>query len=80
MTIRDISNEHLTYFKLFCPVSKQILEAFARAEKKKKPSPVEMFKDVYAELPVHLQKQMNEMKEHVKQYKEHYPVDNFEPM
>ena len=58
----------------------QVLEAFTKAEKKKKPNPELMFEDVYHELPRHLQKQMEEMKQHVLQHKEHYPVDIFEPM
>jgi hypothetical protein len=58
----------------------QVLQAVARAEKKKKPTPVELFTDVYAEMPIHLQKQMNSMKEHVMRHKKHYPVDKFEPM
>ena len=57
-----------------------MLEAFAKAEKKKKPNPNLMFEDVYNELPKHLQKQMTEMRQHVSQHKEHYPVDIFEPM
>lgn len=70
--------EYITHELLFFDI--QILEAFARAEKKKKPTPVELFRDVYAEMPTHLQKQLNSMKEHVMHNKEHYPVDNFEPM
>ena len=58
----------------------KILEAFARAEKKKKPTPVEMFHDVYAELPVHLKQQIESMKSHVQNNKEHYALDSFEPM
>ena len=58
----------------------QILEAFARAEKKKKPTPVEMFRDVYAELPLHLQRQTESMKSHVQRNSEHYSLNNFEPM
>ena len=58
----------------------QILESFNRAEKKLKPRPDEMFYDVYKEMTPHLEKQMAEMKKHVAQYKEHYPVDNYEKM
>lgn len=39
-----------------------------------------MFKDVYKEMTPQLQKQMDEMKKHVKQYKEHYPLDQYEKM
>ena len=33
---------------------------------------------MYKELPIHLEKQLSEMKKHVEQYKEHYPVDAYE--
>ena len=56
----------------------QVLEAFNRAEKLKKPKPTEMFFDVYKELPKHLEKQMNEMKKHATEYKEHYQLNNYE--
>ncbi|KAL8622837.1 hypothetical protein ACOMHN_026958 [Nucella lapillus] len=59
---------------------KRVMKAFAEAEPRKRPSPEEMFHDVYAELPPHLEQQMNEMKEHVKQHKEHYPLEQYEPM
>ena len=58
----------------------QILEAFARAEQRKKPSPVVMFDDVYSELPTHLQRQKDELKQHIAQYQDHYALDNFEPI
>ncbi len=58
----------------------QVLEAFAKAEKKRKPNPELMFDDVYDKLPKHLEKQKKEMVEHVMQNKEHYPMDSFKPM
>jgi len=58
----------------------QVLEAFARAERKKKPSPVIMFDDVYDELPSQIRRQREEMKQHIMQYGGHYPVDSFEPL
>lgn len=57
----------------------QIMEAFAAAEKRLKPSPRHMFTDVYHDVPPHLQKQYNEMKAHVNKYSEHYPLKNHEP-
>jgi len=57
---------------------KQVLEAFNSAEKKKKPNIMEMFKDVYDEMPLHLQKQQDSLTEHLQQYQEHYPVGNFD--
>lgn len=58
---------------------KSILEAFAKAEKKKKPSPSLMFSDVYAEIPSNLVEQEKQMRQHVEKYKEHYPVDRYDP-
>ncbi|XP_014664753.1 PREDICTED: 2-oxoisovalerate dehydrogenase subunit alpha, mitochondrial-like isoform X2 [Priapulus caudatus] len=59
--------------------SKQmILTAFAQAEKLKKPPITESFKDVYAEMPPHIRRQMNEVKQHIAKYKDHYPIENFE--
>lgn len=61
--------------------SKQrVLEAFNKAEKTLRPNPEEMFHDVYDKLPKSLQKQMMEMKAHVKQYKDQYPVNAYEKM
>lgn len=57
---------------------KMIIQSFSKAEQKKKPSPTEMFTDVYKELPRNLEKQLAEMKEHLSKYKDHYPVDTFE--
>lgn len=58
---------------------KSIMETFAKAEKKKKPSPSLMFSDVYAQTPPNLVKQEEEMRAHVEKYKEHYPVDKYDP-
>ncbi|XP_033127978.1 2-oxoisovalerate dehydrogenase subunit alpha, mitochondrial-like [Anneissia japonica] len=57
---------------------RQVMEGFQAAEKLKKPSPTQMFLDVYDEPPKRLQEQLTEMKNHVEQYKEHYPVKTFE--
>ncbi|OWF40037.1 2-oxoisovalerate dehydrogenase subunit alpha, mitochondrial-like [Mizuhopecten yessoensis] len=54
---------------------KDIMEAFAKAEKRKRPNPEFLFTDVYDDVPPHLQKQMDEMKQHVAKYPQHYPVD-----
>ncbi|XP_076069867.1 2-oxoisovalerate dehydrogenase subunit alpha, mitochondrial-like [Oratosquilla oratoria] len=56
---------------------RQVMQAFARAEKRLKPNWKEMFTDVYAEVPEHIQSQMQYMVEHVKEYEEHYPVKNY---
>lgn len=57
---------------------KQVLEALTKAEKKKKPSPSEMFSDVYAEIPLHLKKQYEEVQRHVENYPKEYNVERFE--
>eukprot|EP00096_Caligus_rogercresseyi_P015161 TRINITY_DN7601_c0_g1_i2.p1 TRINITY_DN7601_c0_g1~~TRINITY_DN7601_c0_g1_i2.p1 ORF type:complete len:435 (+),score=114.99 TRINITY_DN7601_c0_g1_i2:89-1393(+) len=56
---------------------KQVLEAFAKAEKELKPPLKEMFIDVYDELTPQLQSQMKEMEAHVELYKEHYPLKSY---
>jgi len=56
---------------------KQVLEAFARAEKKQKPNWKEMFTEVYDEMPKDLRKQMEEMEKHVDMYKDQYPLKNY---
>ena len=56
------------------------MEAFARAEKKKRPNPELLFTDVYDQMPPRIHKQMEDMKSHCTQYKEHYPLDLHEPM
>lgn len=57
-----------------------VMEAFARAEKKKRPNPELLFSDVYDEMPPRIHKQMEDMKSHCTQYKEYYPLDSHEPM
>lgn len=58
---------------------KQIMKAFAESEKRLKPSPTNMFTEVYHDVPLHLQRQLNELKQHIKKYPEHYPLSNHEP-
>lgn len=55
------------------------MESFAKAEKRKKPNPTELFKDVYEEIPLHLQKQMDSLKEHLSKNEDKYPTQNYEP-
>lgn len=52
----------------------QILEAFSKAEKLKKPRIAEMFNDVYDELPWNLKEQMGQLKEALDQYPEAFPT------
>ena len=51
------------------------------AEKRRKPSPTLMLTEVYAEMPVRLRKQHEQMRAHVANYAEHYsntfaPIDD----
>ncbi|XP_041352910.1 2-oxoisovalerate dehydrogenase subunit alpha, mitochondrial-like isoform X2 [Gigantopelta aegis] len=59
---------------------KMVMKAFAAAEPRKKPNPEYLFTDVYDKVPPHLQEQLKEMKKHVQQYKEHYPLEQHEKM
>ncbi|XP_012276024.1 2-oxoisovalerate dehydrogenase subunit alpha, mitochondrial isoform X2 [Orussus abietinus] len=56
---------------------KEILSAFAEAEKKPKPLWTELFTDVYHDMPNHIRKQMESMKNHLKEYSDHYPLNAF---
>ena len=48
---------------------------FIEAEREQKPNPSLMFSEVYDELPVHLQKQKEQMWVHVHNYPSNYPLD-----
>jgi len=54
------------------------MDSFGKSEKVLKLAPSEMFADVYKEMPKHIQKQQKEMKEHLAEYGEHYPLSTFE--
>jgi 2-oxoisovalerate dehydrogenase E1 component alpha subunit len=57
---------------------RRVMEAFARAEKKLKPNVGHMFGDVYDAIPKNLEEQFDSLVKHVDQYKEHYPLKNFD--
>lgn len=57
---------------------KTVLECVARAEKVKYCKPSEMFNDVFDKRTPLLDKQMNEMLEHIKAQKAHYPMELYE--
>lgn len=57
---------------------KKVMETFVKAEAKMKPRIELLFEDVYDEMPENLKAQYNELIEHLKNYKEHYPVKNFD--
>ncbi|GAA6151135.1 thiamine pyrophosphate-dependent dehydrogenase E1 component subunit alpha [Pseudoteredinibacter isoporae] len=53
---------------------KEVLDTLKRVEKKDMPGLDELISDVYDTPPVHLQKQFDELKEHIAKYPENYPV------
>uniref|UniRef100_H2Z8B6 2-oxoisovalerate dehydrogenase subunit alpha n=1 Tax=Ciona savignyi TaxID=51511 RepID=H2Z8B6_CIOSA len=72
------TEEEETALKADC--KKQVIEAFAAAEKRLKPSPSVVFTDVYDEMPPHLQRQQQQMREHITAHKQHYPLKRHEPL
>lgn len=56
------------------------MKCINESEKTKYCDPLEMFKDIYDKPTAELNKQMEEFKEHVKIYKEHYPLNKYEKM
>ena len=54
------------------------MDCFHKAEKLKRAKPTEMFEDVYDVLPLHLQRQKKELVDHLKLYKNEYPLELFE--
>ncbi|CAD6234264.1 GSCOCG00007699001-RA-CDS [Cotesia congregata] len=58
---------------------KEFMTEFAIGEKKSKPHWKELFSDVYQDMPPHIEKQMLTMEEHLKEYGEHYPLNDFQP-
>lgn len=77
MTGRVIFNIH-KFIQSFFIINIQVMESFAKAEKRKKPNPTELFKDVYEEIPPHLLKQMDSLKEHLSKNEDKYPTQNYE--
>ena len=57
-----------------------MLECFHNAEMQKRAKPTDMFEDVYDTLPKNLQKQKKEMLEHIKLYKNEYPLELYEKL
>ena len=56
----------------------KVLAAMNEAERTKKPAASQMFSDVYADLPPHLQEQTQQLADHLKKYAEFYNLDEFE--
>ena len=59
---------------LFEQLREQILAAVKVAEKIDKPPVEDLVTDVYDQVPAHLEKQLTELKQHIKQYPDAYPV------
>ena len=59
-------------------VKQMVMTSFAKAEKVLKPSPAELFNEVYADMPASIRKQEEEMKAHVKAYADKYPIEHYD--
>lgn len=59
-------------------IRKEVLKAFARAEKEKKPPIRSMFEDMYEELTPETREQMSELKSMIDRYPDEYDVSDFE--
>jgi len=55
-----------------------ILKCVNVSENTKYCNPMEMFMGVYDKPTENIKKQMNELKDHIRQYKEHYPLNKYE--
>lgn len=53
-------------------------EAFQKSELMKRAPISTMFEHVFHRTEPHLQRQMNEMHEHIRQYPDHYPLSQHE--
>ncbi|KAI4458586.1 2-oxoisovalerate dehydrogenase subunit alpha mitochondrial [Holotrichia oblita] len=60
-------------------VKKDVMQTFGEAEKRSKPQWDEMLKDVYKKMPRHLSSQLDDIKQHLGKYKEHYPIKDYSP-
>lgn len=56
----------------------QVMNAFVKAEKLLKPNYMRgLFDDVFDEMPKHLVEQSEDLKKHIEEYKEHYPLNDY---
>jgi len=60
-------------------VRRELFEAIAEAEKRPRPPITELFKDVYKDLPLHLEEQQAELADHMDKYPTSYGTENFLP-
>ncbi len=56
------------------------MDCLIKAEKEKRAKPTDMFEDVYDKMPLSLQRQRQEMIDHVKMYKNEYPLELYEKL
>lgn len=56
----------------------ELIDALNWAEKMKRLPITSMFEDVYDQLPEHLQRQRDELRQHLTKYGEHYPIGQHE--
>src|SRR3981081_3781065 len=56
---------------------KAVLKELSAAERRKKPPMTELFNDVYHELPESLNRQQQELKDHLAKYKDKYNLCRF---
>ena len=59
-------------------IRKEVLAAFAKAEKERKPPLRSMFEDVYAELTEEQKEQMVQLRDILMRYPNEYDLDSFE--
>lgn len=59
-------------------IRKDVLKAFAEAEREKKPPLRSMFEDVYAEMTPDTKKQMEELRSVIERYPDEYDIAEFE--
>jgi 2-oxoisovalerate dehydrogenase E1 component alpha subunit len=59
-------------------IRKDVLKAFAEAEKEKKPPMRSMFEDVYEEMTPETRRQMSELRDVIERYPDEYDVGEFE--
>ena len=54
------------------------MDSLQNAERQLRAPPTDMFEDVYDVLPKHLVKQKQDMLDHLKMYKDEYPMEFYE--
>ncbi|XP_003740591.1 2-oxoisovalerate dehydrogenase subunit alpha, mitochondrial [Galendromus occidentalis] len=59
-------------------IKKEVLRVFQEGERIKKPPIDVMFTDVYKEMPLHIQEQRDQLREHLSEFGQHYPLEQFQ--